>query len=646
MPLISLRDVSRSYASAEGPPLEALRAVSFDIDEGEFVAIVGPSGGGKSTLLNILGLLDDPTSGLYRLDGRIVTAKSGKIAARTRVENIGFIFQAFHLLERRPAADNVELGLMYQGVRRSERRIRTERALASVGLPQKADQSVSTMSGGQRQRIAIGRAVATDARLILADEPTGNLDSRNAVLVLDELERINQQGATVVVVTHSPEVAARARRTIQIVDGEVRSDLPRSPATSSAGGPHGGLGKPALAASLRAGQTGTLDAITGSGRLRAFDVLRDAWASALSRPGQALGQAVAVAIAVALMVTTLGLSSSASAQVSATFDAHLNREVSARWSGSLAHSPTLDQIVPRASTVAGVEAAAAVVDFGAKRVTYLSTQRDVKPHLVVGDIEAAARLTVVEADWHDGELAPGEAFVGDLLAEDLQLPDISRAPYISVGGARYVVAGIITKSSRLPLLRGELLLGGPADADIQSASDISALVITAAGAAPQVARQLPITLNPFLPETLVVTAPTDATQLRGQIEGGVQATLTAFTLVALIVAVAALINATLLALNSRRGEIGMRKALGARDLQVAYLITAESAYVGILGGVGGLLIGMITILVVTISQHWTPVFNLVLLPVAIAVGLIVGALGGALASIRASRLRPAENLRA
>jgi macrolide transport system ATP-binding/permease protein len=646
MPLISLRDVSRSYSSAEGPPLQALRSVSFEIDEGEFVAIVGPSGGGKSTLLNILGLLDDATSGQYILDGEIVTAKLGKSAAQTRAEKIGFVFQAFHLLERRPAAHSVELGLTYQGVDRNERRIQTERALDSVGLPDKAGQSVSTMSGGQRQRIAIARAVATAAKLILADEPTGNLDSRNTERVLSELVRINQQGATVVVVTHSPEVAARADRTIQIVDGEVQSDLPQSPAPpvdspSDAGADT--FASRGLRPTGRAEKTGVE---VHHGRLRATDIFRDAWASVLSRPGQTLGQALAVAIAVALMVTTLGLAASASAQVSATFDAHLNREVSARWPGRLAHSPTLDQIVPRASAVAGVESAAAVVDFGAKEVAYLSTQREVQPHLVMGDIEAAARLTIVEADWHHGQLAPGEAFVGDLLAEDLQIADPSRAPSITVDGERYVVAGIITKSSRLPLLRGELLIGGSPETDIRSASDVTALVLTVAGAAPQVARQLPVSLNPFLSRSLVMTAPTDSTQLRGQIQGGVQATLTAFTLVALIVAIAALLNATLLALNSRRGEIGMRKALGARDVQVAYLVTAESAYVGILGGVGGLFVGIAAILAVTITQHWAPVFDLALLPVAIVVGLIVGASGGALASIRASRLRPAENLRA
>ncbi|WP_308291247.1 ABC transporter ATP-binding protein/permease [Microbacterium ureisolvens] len=620
--------------------------MSLDINEGEFVAIVGPSGGGKSTLLNILGLLDDATSGQYILDGEIVTAKLGTVAAQIRAEKIGFIFQAFHLLERRPATDSVELGLIYQGVSRNSRRIHTKRALESVGLSHKAGQSVSTMSGGQRQRIAIARAVATDARLILADEPTGNLDSQSAGLVLDELERINQQGATVVVVTHSPEVAARAGRTIHIVDGEIRSDLPRPSTVAVEGATALPANTHAPANTPTAEHMGRADAVLKLGRLRVTDTFRDAWASVMSRPGQTVGQAVAVAIAVALMVTTLGLSASASSQVSATFDAHLNREVSARWSGDLAHAPPLNQIVPHASAVAGVEAAAAVVDFGAQTVAYLAAQREVQPHLVVGDIEAAARLTVVEADWHDGELASGEAFVGDLLAEDLQLGDTSRAPSITVNGERYVVAGIITKSSRLPLLRGELLVGASPETDIRSASDITALVLTAAGAAPQVARQLPISLNPFLPERLVMTAPTDATQLRGQIEGGVQTTLTAFTLVALIVAVAALINATLLALNSRRGEIGMRKALGARDVQVAYLVTAESAYVGVLGGVGGLLIGMTAILAVTISQHWAPVFDLVLLPAAILVGLFVGACGGAFASIRASRLRPAENLRA
>lgn len=636
MSLISIRDVSRTYTSDDGgPDVSALRSVSLEITKGEFVAIVGPSGGGKSTLLNILGLLDEPSTGVYELDGEPMQKQSGKAAAKIRSEQIGFIFQAFHLLEKRAASDSVELALMYQGVDRETRSERVHDALTSVGLSDKALQDTSTLSGGQRQRIAIARAVVTSGALILADEPTGNLDSHNAELVLDELERINRSGATVVVVTHAPEVAARAGRIVRITDGQIIEDSGQS--SPRAGSVHEAVGDitPQPMAQIR-----------GRGRPRLLDICRDAWVSVLSRGAQTWGQAVAVAIAVALTIATLGLASSASAQVSATFDTHLNREVSASWSGSLPHSPTLSEIVSRTSQINGVAAVAAVVDLAATSVGSLTETRQVQPHLIAGDIEAAGRLTVDWAPRHDGELAPGEALVGDLLANDLELSDVAAAPSITADGERYVVVGIITESQRLPLLRGEVLLGSPADVDLRTASNVNAIILTTAGAAPQVAGQLPVALNPYLPERLVLAAPTDPTELRGQIESGVQVTLTAFTLLALLVAIAALVNATLLSVNTRRGEIGMRKALGARDRDIAYLITIESAYVGMFGGLGGLVVGMIAILAVTISQRWSPVFDLWLMPLAIVVGLAVGACGGALASVRASRLRPAENLRA
>jgi macrolide transport system ATP-binding/permease protein len=170
-------------------------------------------------------------------------------------------------------------------------------------------------------------------------------------------------------------------------------------------------------------------------------------------------------------------------------------------------------------------------------------------------------------------------------------------------------------------------------------------VVTASGAAQQVARQLPSVLNPYLPEQITLAAPTDSATLRGQIEQGVQATLLAFTVLALVVAIAALMNATALAVHSRRGEIGMRKALGARDRHIGTLITVESAYVGLLGGGAGLFLGMAAILAVTLSQRWTPVFDIALMPLAIVIGLLVGAGGGGLAAVRAARLKPADNLR-
>ncbi|WP_149084712.1 ABC transporter ATP-binding protein/permease [Microbacterium sp. 1S1] len=632
MTLIHLRNVSRIYTPAHGPEVHALRDVSLEIDEGEFIAIVGPSGGGKSTLLNLLGLLDDPSSGEYLLAGRRAGRVNRSAAARLRSRHIAFIFQAFHLLERRPAIDSVGLNLLYRGVALRQRQEESVRALAAVGLKDAAWQNASTLSGGQRQRIAIARAMAGDARLVLADEPTGNLDSVNTELVLDELERVNRRGAAVVIVTHSPEVAARAGRVIRISDGAVvsdtRSSVPREASESM--------------------QPRHIAATPGDARtfLRVTDMVADAWASIASRKTQTLAQCVAVVIAVALSIITLGLSASADAQVSETFDAHLNREVTARWATGLPSSNPLADAPSAARAVAGVEAAAVVVDLAATAVSTDSVTAQVQPHMVVGDLEEAARVDIDEAPWHRGALQPGEAYIGDLLARDLELGDIALAPTVQVAGERYVVAGLITESARLPLLRGELLLGADAPGLDSLAPEATLLVTTLAGAAPQVASQLARAINPFAPDEISVVAPSDDSRLRVQIEAGVQATLIAFTLLALLVAIAALVNTTLMAVNARRAEIGMRKALGAKERDIGILIAVESVYIGVLGGIGGLFVGMMAIIAVTISQRWAPVFDVMLMPLAVLLGVVVSSAGGALASVRAARLRPAENLRA
>lgn len=219
-PLIKVEEVTRVYGS--GPSaVEALAGVSLQIEAGEFVAIMGPSGSGKSTLMHILGCLDKPTSGTYYLDGKEVSAFSGNELAFLRRRRIGFVFQRFNLLPRLSAAENVELPLLYAGVPASRRRETVAALLAQVGLAGRARHRPNELSGGEAQRVAVARALANDPAIILADEPTGNLDSKSEVELMELFVRLNAGGRTVVVVTHEPEVARYARRVIQIRDGRV-----------------------------------------------------------------------------------------------------------------------------------------------------------------------------------------------------------------------------------------------------------------------------------------------------------------------------------------------------------------------------------------------------------------------------------------
>ncbi|MEV4736058.1 MULTISPECIES: ABC transporter ATP-binding protein [unclassified Microbacterium] len=215
--VVELRDVSRVYP---GPPeVHALAASSVSIEEGDFVTIVGPSGSGKSTLLNILGLLDKPSAGTYSLRGHDVTQLTENERARVRGEEIGFVFQSFHLLEQRTCLENVMLSDLYSGTTERESRARAHEALQAVGLGAFDRRLPTELSGGQQQRVAIARALASDPAVLLCDEPTGNLDSTTASAVLSLFDDLNAAGRTVVLITHDAQVARHGNRTLRMLDG-------------------------------------------------------------------------------------------------------------------------------------------------------------------------------------------------------------------------------------------------------------------------------------------------------------------------------------------------------------------------------------------------------------------------------------------
>jgi putative ABC transport system ATP-binding protein len=218
--VIRLEDIWRTFVMGD-QSLHALKAVTETISAGEHVAIIGPSGSGKSTLLNILGCLDKPSRGQYFFDGRAIEALEPDELAQLRLNEIGFIFQAFHLVPRLDATANIELPMTLAGISRKERSERAREALESVGLGDRAKHRPAELSGGQKQRVAIARAVSMQPRLLLADEPTGNLDTHSGEQILDMLDELNQKGLTLAVVTHDPEVARRAHRVLEMRDGEI-----------------------------------------------------------------------------------------------------------------------------------------------------------------------------------------------------------------------------------------------------------------------------------------------------------------------------------------------------------------------------------------------------------------------------------------
>jgi putative ABC transport system ATP-binding protein len=225
--VIKIRNITRDFPLGN-EIVKVLMGIDLDIERGEYVALMGPSGSGKSTLMNLLGCLDTPTSGSYELNGKDVSNMTDDELAEIRNKEIGFVFQTFNLLPRTTALENVALPMVYAGISKSNRKIRAEEVLAEVGLADRMDHKPNQLSGGQRQRVAVGRALVNKPSIILADEPTGNLDSKTSLEIMNLFNEIHKQGNTVIVVTHEEEVAEHAHRIIRLRDGMIESDTTKN----------------------------------------------------------------------------------------------------------------------------------------------------------------------------------------------------------------------------------------------------------------------------------------------------------------------------------------------------------------------------------------------------------------------------------
>ncbi|MEV7611177.1 ATP-binding cassette domain-containing protein [Microbacterium sp. NPDC089320] len=497
MPGLTLRDITKRYGTRLSS-VDALRGVDLDVPQGSYIAIQGESGSGKSTLLNVLGLLDAPSTGTYLIDRQDVAALKEGAACAHRSETFAFVFQAFHLLDRRSVVENVELSMHYRGVDPRRMRTRALAALADVGIADLADAKPRQLSGGQRQRVAIARALASGAPIVVADEPTGNLDSSTTEAVMTSFENLRQHGATLILVTHSEQVAQHADRQIHVVDGEVQERTEEGCTENPPPIKHHEEPKTPGKAST----------------VRPTAAVRDAAANLLSRPGRAAGLIAAIAVAATLFVATLGLSATAQQQVSESFDAVKSRDVTATVSGD-GVSATVETGLPDvAESLADLNGSAAVAileDLGTASVRVGAPREatDTSTYASYGDIRTALRLDI---DWTDApmaSLASNQVLVGAYLAEGIGMAPVDLAPTIEIAGRTLVVVGVITDSPRAPDLLGKAVTGGDENPETANppTSTVTAYVVTEMGAAASIAEEAPLVLDPVQPERVDVASP-------------------------------------------------------------------------------------------------------------------------------------------
>lgn len=645
--ILDLNKISRHFGSE--PAVDALIDVDLRLKEGEWLAMTGPSGSGKSTLLNIIGCLDRPSSGSYSFDGVDTATLNDNERAGLRSQRIGFVFQAFHLLPHRSVLENVMLAEVY---RKRSRRGRKERAMAAlerVGLGERADFLPTKLSGGQKQRMAIARALVGSPRLLLCDEPTGNLDSKSGANLLDLFEKLNDQGLTLVVVTHDEEVAKRAGRRVQIIDGSLiqktsedsRGEL-RHPSETSA----------------------DLRTIARSG-ITIRDLFIEAIAGMFARPQRTMLTILGIVIGLTALVATLGLSRTASNRIISQFDELAATEIIViPKSGAEGADLTADrEVIPwdaptRLRRLNGVVAAGTVSDVDIGNV--LISSSPVKDPLNQTAFNLAVKaaspglFAAVRAELKSGRFpdlghsqrADRVALLGPSAALRLGIVDLEQLPAIAIGDQLYLVIGILHDVARQPdLLAAVIIPEGAARRDFGLTAPASVIVETQIGAASLIARQTPLALRPDNPSALKIEFPLEPQRVRDAVQGDLNRMFLLLGGLSLIVGAIGIANITLVSVIERSGEIGLRRSIGATRGHIVAQFLIESTALGLIGGILGASLGILIVVAISAYQLWTPILDPSAPFFAALMGGAIGLVSGAYPALIAALLEPAEAVR-
>lgn len=655
VPLLSLRGVSRSYAGGA----RALDSVDLEVHAGEFVAIVGRSGAGKSTLLNVLGLLDSSDEGEYRISGVDVTGlKEGERDA-LRASTFGFVFQDSFVLPRETVARNAALPLRMRGQGIPAQTEAVTAALDEFGLVRLAQQSAGTLSGGERQRVALARAVVGRPAVVLADEPTGNLDSATTGTVMQLLADLHRSGVTVVLITHSAEVAAVADRCVRIDDGRVTSDSGAAATAAAASelattepvAPEPAETEPARLPPAPGAQAPAARAPRI--RRRLGWQLGDAVSALLLSPARTVGVLAAFVIAVAGLVTSVGMSATAAQQVSERLDAAALDQVTTR----LPAESTVQELRDAAESISaldGVIAASPRVALAAAggrpaRVVGASEISTESPVLAVDrsflDVELVGTRPATAADWLDVADGSPVALLGAGAAEDLGIPATRTGDTIRIAGQQVVVAGFITSSPRDPAL-AESILVSLTDLTVPPESDHHAVARTVPGRPAAIAESIPLAVDAGHPETVSVQTVADLRLLTRGVSSDLAANLFVVSVVLLLLVCLSSATSMFLTVSARTREIALRRAVGATRGDIRRLFLVEGTVIGAAGGVSGLALGTLATTLLSAAQGWTPVLDTTSAVVGVVAGTVAGAASAVAPAFRAARIEPALALRA
>jgi macrolide transport system ATP-binding/permease protein len=643
-PLLELHKVGRQYGSE--PAVHALVDVDLSLERGEWLAITGPSGAGKSTLLNIIGCLDRPTSGRYLLEGIDTARLTDTQRAGLRSQRIGFVFQSFHLLPYRTVVENVMLAEVYRKQRHSGRRVRALAALEHVGLSHRRDFWPMQLSGGERQRVAIARALVGSPSLLLCDEPTGNLDSKSSAALLDLFEKLNQDGLTLVIVTHDEKVAKRAARRVHIVDG------------SATALPYGEQGNPATASLA----TAVPPTVVRSG-ITSRDLLNEALAGMFARPGRMALTVLGVVIGLTALVATLGLTRTTGNRIISQFDRLAATEIfitarPGRTTGIVDpkaipwDAPTrlhrLNGVVA-AGTMSEVDVGGALVSSSPVKDPLNQSAFKLAVYAASPDLFGAVRAELKTGQFPDlghSNRADRVAVLGPDAAHRLGITSLEQLPAISIGDHLYLVVGLLRDVARKPELLGAVIIPeGTARRYFGLAGPGIVVVETKLGAAYLIADQARWALRPDDPRVLKLEVPQEPKRVRDEVQTDLNVMFLMLGGLSLVVGAIGIANITLVGVMERTGEIGLRRAVGATRTHIATQFLLESASMGVIGGIIGASNGVLIVVAVSAYQVWTPVLDPAAPVLAPLIGGGIGLLSGTYPALRAARLEPVEALR-